>query len=316
MNSWLKNLFSKKPLPPPEPRLDASAHPKELLYISDLDGTLLHSDSTLPKESIKRLNRMIDRGLNFTIATARNYDSVHPILKKVKFRLPVILFNGVYLTDFHTGKNVLLANFLSRDIIGALLDITGPLGIDPFLYTYGESHRLYYRRATNPGAQAYLDSLGKDSRLVQVDDFAIPASEHISGFLLIDSRKALEPVYHELKSRFPGDLSIYFAEDVSMRGYYWLQSFHQNANKGKMVRILSDHLGVPLNRIVVFGDYLNDLEMFEVAGKAVAMENAMPEVKAVAHEVIGNNNQGAVIDYLETVAFDSGPGAKANSPKK
>ncbi len=304
MSPWLKKIFMKKEAPqPPELRLDASVHPRELLYISDLDGTLLHSDSRLPEESIQRLNRMIDAGLNFTIATARNYDSVHPILRDVNFRLPVILFNGVYLTDFHTGQNVLLANFISRDIITTLLEIARPLGIDPFLYTYGENHRLYYRSATNPGAQAYLDSLDGDGRLTRVDDFSIPASEHISGFLLIDTKQALEPVYHQLKERYPGHLSIYFAEDVSMKGYYWLQTFHQNANKGKMVRILSEHLSVPLNRIVVFGDYLNDLEMFKVAGKAIAMDNAMPEVKAEAHEVIGSNNQSAVIDYLESLIF-------------
>jgi Cof subfamily protein (haloacid dehalogenase superfamily) len=304
MSSWLKQLFGGGK-PPPEHRLDASAHPKDLLYISDLDGTLLQSNSRLPRKSIKRLNRMIDAGLNFTIATARNYDSVHPILREVNFRLPVILFNGVYLTDFHTGRNVLLANFISRDIIGTLLEIAGPLGIDPFLYTYGENHRLYYRSATNPGAQAYLNSLNGDDRLTRVDDYSIPESEKISGFLLIDTRQALEPIYHTLKARYPSHLSVYFAEDVSMKGYYWLQTFHQNANKGKMVRILSEHLSVPLNRIVVFGDYLNDLEMFEVAGKAIAMDNAMPEVKAMAHEIIGSNNQGAVIDYLETLIFNS-----------
>ncbi|UCD10596.1 MAG: HAD hydrolase family protein, partial [Nitrospinaceae bacterium] len=71
MSSWLKQLFGGGK-PPPEHRLDASAHPKDLLYISDLDGTLLQSNSRLPRKSIKRLNRMIDAGLNFTIATARN----------------------------------------------------------------------------------------------------------------------------------------------------------------------------------------------------------------------------------------------------
>jgi hydroxymethylpyrimidine pyrophosphatase-like HAD family hydrolase len=55
----------------------------------------------------------------------------------------------------------------------------------------------------------------------------------------------------------------------------------------------------PLDKTVVFGDYVNDLEMFKVAGRAVAMSNALPEVKKAAHEVIGSNQSGAVIDYLE-----------------
>ena len=45
---------------------------KDFLFVSDLDGTLLLPDGTLPKEYKERLNRLIDDGLQFTIATARN----------------------------------------------------------------------------------------------------------------------------------------------------------------------------------------------------------------------------------------------------
>jgi hydroxymethylpyrimidine pyrophosphatase-like HAD family hydrolase len=41
--------------------------------------------------------------------------------------------------------------------------------------------------------------------------------------------------------------------------------------------------------------------MFKVAGRSVAMSNALPEVKQAAHEVIGSNQNGAVIDYLESL---------------
>ena len=71
--------------------------PCELLYVSDLDGTLLDSDGQLPEDSIQRLNRLIDKGLNFTIATARNYDSAYPLLQGLNLKLPVILFNWVRL---------------------------------------------------------------------------------------------------------------------------------------------------------------------------------------------------------------------------
>ena len=69
---------------------------KDFLFVSDLDGTLLLPDGTLPKAYKERLNRLIDDGLQFTIATARNYDSAHPILYGLNIKYPVILFNGVY----------------------------------------------------------------------------------------------------------------------------------------------------------------------------------------------------------------------------
>ena len=52
--------------------LTSKFEPRELLYVSDLDGTLLDGEGKLPSDSIKRLNRLIDKGLNFTVATARN----------------------------------------------------------------------------------------------------------------------------------------------------------------------------------------------------------------------------------------------------
>ena len=274
---------------------------KELLYISDLDGTLLQPDSSFPDDYKKRLNRLIDMGLRFTIATARNYDSAHPILKGLNLNLPVILFNGVYMADFNTGRILEHTNSIDKIVVQSMLDLSRPLGIDPFIYTLGEKHQLYYLNATNPGSQAYVKSLENDGRLCQVDRFVFQEEENVSGFLLIDTHDRLEPIYQSLKEKHFDHLNLYFAEDVSMKGYYWLQSFHQDASKGNMVEALARKLEVPLERVVVFGDYLNDLDMFRIAGHAIAMENALPEVKKSANEIIGSNAQGAVLQYLESI---------------
>ncbi|HIE79489.1 MAG TPA: hypothetical protein EYQ03_02195 [Nitrospinaceae bacterium] len=185
-----------------------------------------------------------------------------------------------------------------------MLELALPRGIDPFIYTFGEKHKLYYQRATNPGSQAYVKSLEGDGRLNQVNCFEFQEEEKISGFLLIDTHDHLEPIYQSLQEKHFDHLNLYFAEDVSMKGYYWLQSFHQEASKGNMLEALARKLEVPLDRTVVFGDYLNDLDMFRIAGRAIAVENALPEVKESAHEIIGSNFQGAVLQYLELIFLE------------
>ena len=274
---------------------------KELLYISDLDGTLLRPDSTFPDDYKKRLNRLIDMGLRFTIATARNYDSAHPILEGLNLNLPVILFNGVYLADFNSGNILEHSDFIKLEVVQNMLELALPQGIDPFIYTFGKKHQLYYLNATNPGSQAYIKSLEGDGRLCQVPHFNFRDEEKISGFLLIDTYQQLEPIYKTLNEKYSDHLNLYFAEDVSMKGYFWLQSFHQEASKGNMVEILAKKIQVSLENVVVFGDYLNDLDMFRIAGHAVAMENALQEVKDSANEIIGSNAQGAVLQYLESI---------------
>ena len=287
--------------PPQEP--SATTDPRNLLYVSDMDGTLLDDNGQLPEDSVRRLNRLIDKGLNFTVATARNYDSAYPLLRGLNLRHPVILFNGVYLTELHTGANIFFSDFISAEIIKTMMAIVEPRGIDPFIYTYGERHRVYFRSASNPGAQAYVASMTDDDRMQKVEEFIFSQSERISGFLLIDTGVTLEPVYNELRSLFTNDLNIYFAKDVSNTGFHWLQSFHQEANKGKMLKRMTQHLGISLLETVVFGDYLNDIDMFKIAGHAIAVENALPEVKSVAQQIIASNVDQGVIAYLESL-FD------------
>lgn len=275
--------------------------PRKLLYVSDLDGTLLDGDGQLPEDSVKRLNQLIDKGLNFTIATARNYDSVYPLLKGLNLKHPVILFNGVYLTELHTGANLFFSDFISLDVIGKMISIAEAHNIEPFIYTYGDQHLVYYRGANNLGAQSYIDIISSDQRANKVDEFVFSGCERISGFLLIDTGKVLEPVYAELISLYEDELNIYFARDISNPKFHWLQSFHLEANKGKMLKKMTQFLGISLSSTVVFGDYLNDLDMFKVAGYSIAVENALPEVKSSADHVISSNIDQGVIFYLESL---------------
>jgi 5-amino-6-(5-phospho-D-ribitylamino)uracil phosphatase len=275
--------------------------PRKYLYVSDLDGTLLDGEGHLSEDSIKRLNKLIDKGLNFTIATARNYDSAYPLLKDINLKHPVILFNGVYLTELHTGANLEFSDFISLDIIRKMISIVDAHNIEPFVYTYGDKHLVYYRNANNLGAQSYLEVISSDQRACKVDRFVFSQSESVSGFLLIDSVEVLEPVYNELKSLYSDELNIYFAPDVSNPNFFWLQGFHQEANKGKMLKQMTQFLGISLSNTVVFGDYLNDLDMFKVAGHAIAVENALPEVKLAADHVISSNIDKGVILYLESL---------------
>ena len=162
--------------------MDFTADPRKLLYVSDLDGTLLDGDGQLPENSVQRINRLIDLGLNFTIATARNYDSAYPLLKGLNIKHPVILFNGVYLTELHTGENIFFSDFISLDIIRKVVSIVETYNVEPFIYTYGEEHVAYYKGVNNLGAQSYVDIISSDKRARKVDEFVFSEHERIPGF--------------------------------------------------------------------------------------------------------------------------------------
>jgi hydroxymethylpyrimidine pyrophosphatase-like HAD family hydrolase len=81
-----------------------------------------------------------------------------------------------------------------------------------------------------------------------------------------------------------------------------MEIFEINSNeagKANGLRMLAEDLGISLDDMIVFGDNFNDMEMLQLAGKGIAVENSPPEVKAVAKEICGSNKDGGVIRYLQ-----------------
>ena len=70
------------------------------------------------------------------------------------------------------------------------------------------------------------------------------------------------------------------------------------AGKGRALLALADALGVPQARTLAFGDYLNDYELLQAAGTAYAMENAHPDIKAIAHHIAPSNTEAGVVTVL------------------
>jgi hypothetical protein len=67
-------------------------------------------------------------------------------------------------------------------------------------------------------------------------------------------------------------------------------------SKAVAIKDVAEELGA--DRIVVFGDNLNDLPMMRVADLSVAVENALPQVKAEADIVIGPNTLPSVANFV------------------
>ena len=74
------------------------------LFVTDLDGTLLNSHKEVSIKSIEILNKLIDDGVNFTVATARTPATVVDLLQDVNLKLPAVLMNGVLLYDIKEEK--------------------------------------------------------------------------------------------------------------------------------------------------------------------------------------------------------------------
>lgn len=71
-----------------------------------------------------------------------------------------------------------------------------------------------------------------------------------------------------------------------------------DADKGRALLALAQHLGIPAADTIAFGDSSNDLRMLRAAGTSVAMGNAAPEVRAVCGCVTDTNDHDGVASFL------------------
>ena len=89
---------------------------RDVLFVSGLDGVLLTEQDVLTPNSRVRLNRMIDDGMRFTLATMRAPASVRETAGDLRFRLPVVVMDGAALYDMEQ-KRYLHTCPLPKDVV-------------------------------------------------------------------------------------------------------------------------------------------------------------------------------------------------------
>ncbi|MDD5827287.1 MAG: HAD family hydrolase [Bacilli bacterium] len=82
-------------------------------------------------------------------------------------------------------------------------------------------------------------------------------------------------------------------------GSFFLDINRKDVSKGKAISYLCDYLEIDRNDTICFGDSDNDLSMFQVVGRGIAVENASDEIKKYADETIGTVWEDSVFSYID-----------------
>ena len=293
-----------------------------MLYVSDLDGTLLNSNALLNEDVPERLNRLIDKGLCFTVATARTYATVNSIVKDVHLTYPMILMNGVMIYD-PVNKSCINAEIIERDSVEYILKGRKKFGVTGFAYALspeileetskleedldagkarqsqksGRKMATYYEKiATEHMEKFYVerrDVYHKPfSKVEQLEDIL---GEDIIYFSICYDEEVLRPFYEYLQK--DKKLNLNFYKDVYGDGLWYLEISHKNASKYHGVQKLRAMLQP--DAITGMGDNLNDIPLFEACDRCCAVGNAHEEVKERADYVLDTNLNAGVVKFLE-----------------
>lgn len=270
------------------------------LYISDLDGTLLNSEGKLSQFTIESINSLIDQGLKFTIATARGIDSVREILKPLNIELPVILNNGLFIYDLKKNKvekSHWIEKITALEVYNILLDY----GIEPIVRVKeNKGFKLYYRSIQNKIIKEFINSKKNSNAIecIQSDNIKFDDSK-IHSIFTIGKKENLKDAVVFLSSKF--NLGIDFYHDI-YNDSYWLEINPLKATKGEGALTLKEKFH--FNRIISFGDNLNDLSMFHISDWSHGMVNGNRDIRNHVSKVIGTNDEDSVVKEIECIFLE------------
>jgi hypothetical protein len=275
------------------------------LFVSDLDGTLTDRGARLSPFTRRELAALLRRGLPFTVATARSIHTLQPILDGLPLALPIAELNGAYITDWKT-REALVCRALDPRAAEAAVRSGLDLGIPPFVSVYAKGRQQLYppQRIVNAGGARYEAGRrdARDPRLREAVDPLTLLDLSIVCLTFIARHHALEPLARAISRDLAAETRCELYDNRYDPGWYWLTVQARTANKADAARWIANAFGASLAETTVFGDEVNDVPMFEVAGRAIAVENAIASLKAIAHEVIGPHDHDSVVKYL-TAAF-------------
>ncbi len=261
------------------------------LYVTDLDGTLLNKESKISRQSKHILNAFIRKGGCLTYATARSYASARVVTEGVNFHLPSVIYNGTFIYDIVRDTFLHSEYFTEQNII-RLKDISRAFHFTPLIYTFlhGEEKILWNRNGNlSDGFLYYLSRRKADKRMLAVDSLEESLQGNIFYVTFIEDKEELQPLYELVKAE--AECNVVFQQEI-YRTEYWCEIMPKTVDKARAVRLLKDILRC--DELVVFGDSLNDVPMFEIADYSYAVSNANDRLKQIATKVIGYNDEDSV----------------------
>lgn len=256
------------------------------LIATDIDGTLLNTRHELSERFYPVYNALRARGILFAFASGRQFHNLHSYFSPVNEDALFVAENGNYV--YHAGKELLVRRLDAERVRELVQSIHGIP--EAFVVLCGKDGA--YVSSEEP---RFVTELTKFyTKYETVADLGEVAGNDILKVTVCDllgSETNSFPLLSHWNAHMKVKVSARTCLDISaMEGH-----------KGFAISLIQQLNGISPEQTMVFGDYLNDLEMLRQAHFSYAMENAHPEVKATARFRTGSNDEEGVVRVLEEV---------------
>ncbi|WP_339226327.1 Cof-type HAD-IIB family hydrolase [Oceanobacillus sp. FSL K6-2867] len=284
------------------------------LIASDLDGTLLNEEGVVSEENMAAVQKAIDHGIRFVVATGRSYDAANTPLKQAGITCPIISLNGAvaYTEDKQLIRTIPMDKSVAKQVLEVCREADMYLEFFTNNGIYSVSKEYFLEvlvdimKSANPNAseeeireKAELRFQAEPVEFIQDYDeiFAIENIEIYKILAFSLDKEKLVSARAQLNGA--AGMAITSSGDIN------LEFNHQDAQKGIALKHLAGNMGIDMADVMALGDNWNDESMLRSAGRGVAMGNASDEIKALCdYETKANYDHGvayAVEEMLREV---------------
>ena len=266
------------------------------LIVSDMDGTLLAHGSSISKGNIEAIRYAQSKGVQFAIATGRDYSSLKGILEAHDLKCFSILGNGAQFCN--ENGEILSSAYFPKKCFKQVLQIFDELKIHYMIFT---ANGFYSTAEPNVVRDAFIDRCVvqfKRKREDYLDDGCNQDMACMKLKKIGDLDDFINSSIDIIKvEAFNNDVSLIEKAKEKLQeidGIAYLSSFDDNievtdkaAQKGLILENVIEELGYSKDEVMVLGDGLNDITLFERFKYSFAPGNANETIKAMAYQVVG-----------------------------
>ncbi|MEG1287009.1 MAG: Cof-type HAD-IIB family hydrolase, partial [Clostridium sp.] len=257
------------------------------LIATDLDGTLLNENGDLPKDFGNILKDLTsNHNIKFITASGRPYNTLKEDFKNFTNDIIFIADNGAFISDCN---NIINTNFIEKRLVTSLISHYRKINkgnLDIILSCID----CAYIESTNEKFIAEMEKYYYKKKVVSnIED----VTDNVLKITFCDFNNIKETADIYFKPIFENELQISFS------GKIWLDITDKHTTKGTGVKTIQEKYAITIGETMAFGDYYNDITLFEKAYFSYAMDNASDFIKSKAKFIAPSNIDNGVTKVLK-----------------
>ncbi|MBC1613839.1 HAD family phosphatase [Listeria welshimeri] len=267
--------------------------------ILDIDGTLLNDDKKISSETKKALITAQQNGVKLILASGRPTTGMHLYAEQLemeKYHGLLVSYNGAKVVDCQTKEelfNQTLTIAEGKAVLEHMKQFEVKVMIDKDDYMYVNNvYDCYIPYKDEEINIIQYESRGGNFKLCEKEDLAAFLDYRINKILTAGDPDYMQKNYQAMMAPFKNTLNCVFTAD------FYFEFTAKNIDKAKALDTVLTPMGIHTENIIAFGDGHNDITMVKYAGTGIAMDNAVPELKAVANSITLSNNKDGIAHVL------------------